>query len=183
MRNQATGEFFLAKKGFSQSVTSRNGLSQWQQGTCFDQQNRLIHYWFSDNRWFLEPQPSCGDWLPPPGGELLRATRTCCLSATPLRILAWGTSTDIMAGKGMRTHEEEKQWQAFDSTDGKGTWWWNRNNEDWFLESEPGNWTQFTDSEGGQPHWCHPDGRCFCASLDPWLIEQCSDDEEKNIMK
>ena len=178
MRNQATGEFFLAKKGFSQSVTSRNGLSQWQQGICFDQQGRLIHYWFSENRWFLEPQPSSGDWIPPPGGELLRATLICCLSAMPLRILAWGTSTDLVARKGMRTREEEKQWQAFDSTDGKGTWWWNRNTEDWFLESEPGNWTQFTDSEGGQPHWCHPDGRCFCASLDPWLIEQCSDDEE-----
>ena len=81
----------------------------------------------------------------------------------------------------MRTHEEEKQWQAFDSTDGKGTWWWNRNNEDWFLESEPGNWTQFTDTENGQPHWCHPDGRCFCASLDPWLIEQYNDNDEIEV--
>ena len=170
MKNQATSEFFLTKKGFSQSVTSRNGLSQWQQATCYDQQGRLIYYWFSENRWFLEPMPSREEWIPPPGGELLRMTK-------PLKILAWGIPADIEGGNGIRTKDEE-QWQAFDSTDGKGTWWWNRNTEDWFLESEPGNWTQFTDSEGGQPHWCHPDGRCFCASLDPWLIEQCSDDEE-----
>ena len=108
--------------------------------------------------------PSREEWIPPPGGELLRMTK-------PLKILAWGIPADIEGGKGIRTKAEE-QWQAFDSTDGKGTWWWNRNTEDWFLESEPGNWTQFTDSENGQPHWCHPDGRCFCASLDPWLVEE-----------
>ena len=67
--------------------------------------------------------------------------------------------------------EFPQQWQAFDSTDGKGTWWWNRYTEDWFLESEPGHWQQFTDSGSGQPHWYHPDGRCFCASLDHWLID------------
>ena len=67
----------------------------------------------------------------------------------------------------MRTHEEEEQWQAFDSTDGKGTWWWNRSMEDWFLELEPGDWTL---------HWCHPDGRCFNASLDPWRTNPDSED-------
>ena len=172
MRNQATGEFFLIKKGFSQSITSRNGLSQWQQDICSDQQGSLIHYWFSKNRWFLEPQPSREEWIPPPGGELLRATQICCPSTKPLIILAWGTSADIKGSKGIRTTEEAGQWQAFNSTDGKGTWWWNEKTEDWFLESEPGNWTQFTSSEDGQPHWCHPDGRCFCASLDPWLIDE-----------
>ena len=30
--------------------------------------------------------------------------------------------------------------------DGKGTWWWNKKTEEWFLESEPGSWIQFTDS-------------------------------------
>ena len=177
MRNQATDEFFLAKNGFSQSITSKNGLSQWQQDICFDQQGRLIHYWFFENRWFLEPQPSRGNWVPPPGGELLRATQKCSLSDLPFRTIAWGTTTDVVVGRDKRTREEETQWQAFDSTDGKGTWWWNKNDEDWFLESEPGNWTQFIDSNSGQPHWCHPDGRSFCASLDLWLIEQCSDDE------
>ena len=114
---------------------------------------------------------------PPPGGELLRATQPCSLSDLPSRTIAWGTTTDVVVGRDKGTREEETQWQAFDSTDGKGTWWWNKNDEDWFLESEPGNWTQFIDSNSGQPHWCHPDGRSFCASLDPWLIEQCSDDE------
>ena len=71
MRNQATDEFFLARNGFSQSVTSRNGLSQWQRDICFDQQGRLVHYWFFENRWFLEPQPSRGDWVPPPWGRAL----------------------------------------------------------------------------------------------------------------
>ena len=70
----------------------------------------------------------------------------------------------------------KRQWQAFDSTDGKGTWWWNRYTGDWFLESEPGDWTLLNNFEGNQPHWCHPDGRCFDASLDPWLIKQDSED-------
>ena len=68
MKNQATGEFFLTKKGFSQSVTVSNGLSQWQQDICSDQQGRLIHYCFFENRWFLEPQPSRE-----PGASLLTA--------------------------------------------------------------------------------------------------------------
>ena len=55
MRNQATGEFFLIKEGFSQSITSRNGLSQWQQDICSDQQGSLIHYWFSK---------TAGSWNP-----------------------------------------------------------------------------------------------------------------------
>ena len=168
MRNQATGEFFLAKKGFSQSITSKTGLSQWQQDIVFDQQGRLIHYWFFENRWFLEPQPSCGDWIPPPGGELLRATQKG-ISDLPF---AWGTTADIEVIKYKRPGEEETSWQAFDSTDGKGTWWWNKYDGDWFLESEPGDWTQFTDSNSGQSHWCHPDGHFFCASLDPWWIKQ-----------
>ena len=62
--------------------------------------------------------------------------------------------------------ETATPWQAFDSTDGKGVWWWNEDDEDWFLESEPGDWMQFTDPNSGQPHWCHPDGRSFCSSLE-----------------
>ena len=167
MKNQATGEFFLTKKGFSQSVTVSNGLSQWQQDICSDQQGRLIHYWFFENRWFLEPQPSREEWIPPPGGELLRVTQTCRHMK-----LAWGILADNKEKRSIRETEEEGQWQAFNSTDEKGTWWWNEKTEEWFLESEPGSWTQFTDSDNGQPHWCHPDGRCFCASLEPWLIEE-----------
>ena len=167
MKNQATGEFFLTKKGFSQSVTVSNGLSQWQQDICSDQQGRLIHYWLFENRWFLEPQPSREKWIPPPGGELLRVTQTCRHMK-----LAWGILADNKEKRSIRATEEEGQWQAFNSTDEKGTWWWNEKTEEWFLESEPGSWTQFTDSDNGQPHWCHPDGRCFCASLEPWLIEE-----------
>ena len=64
------------------------------------------------------------------------------------------------------TRETATPWQACDSTDGKGVWWWNEDDEDWFLESEPGDWMQFTDPNSGQPHWCHPDGRSFCPSLE-----------------
>ena len=105
---------------------------------------------------------------PPPGGELLRATHQSNFSYQPLRTtsIAWGTAADVAAGRDQMTREAATQWQAFDSTDGKGVWWWNENDEDWFLESEPGSWIQFTDSNNGQPHWCHPDGRSFCASLE-----------------
>ena len=29
-----------------------------------------------------------------------------------------------------------------------------------------GDWMQFTNPNSGQPHWCHPDGRSFCSSLE-----------------
>ena len=122
-----------------------------------------------ENRWFLEPQPSTGEWIPPPGGELL------WLNQIHYQVkLAWGTSD---ARRNTKIDEigqwvnETGQWQAFNSTDGKGTWWWQKNDEEWFLESEPGNWAQLIDTENNQPYWCHPDGRFFCASLEPWLIE------------
>ena len=42
--------------------------------------------------------------------------------------------------------------------------------EEWFLEAQPGAWIKLND-KNNQPHWCHPEGRCFCASVEPWLIE------------
>ena len=65
MKNKETGEFFLTKSGFSQSVTVSKGFSQWQQGICSDKQGHWIHYWFFEHHWFLEPQPSKGEWIPP----------------------------------------------------------------------------------------------------------------------
>ena len=62
---------------------------------------------------------------------------------------------------------QHEQWHAFNSTDGKGIWWWNESTEEWFLEQEPGDWTKLINSEG-TPQWCHPDGRCFNAFQDPW---------------
>ena len=101
---------------------------------------------------------------PPPGGELL------WLNQTYSRVkIAWGTPDDNKK-RNTRT-DETGQWQAFNSTDGKGTWWWQIRTKEWFLEAEPGGWTQLNDAEKNQPHWCHPDGRCFCASLEPWLTE------------
>ncbi len=83
--------------------------------------------------------------------------------------LAWGIPEDNQK-KNPRI-EETGQWKAFNSTDGKGTWWWHARTEEWFLETESGNWTQLNDKDN-QPYWCHPDGRCFCASLEPWLIDE-----------
>ena len=68
--------------------------------------------------------------------------------------------------------DNEDGWQAFDDEKGEGTWWWNRHTEDWFLESEPGDWKLLTDSVNDLPYWCHPDGRFFCASLEPWLTTE-----------
>ena len=116
MKNQVTDDFFLARNGFSQSVTSKNGLSQWQRDICFDQQGCLVYYWLSKNRWFLEPQPPRGDWVPPRGGELLRATHQGHRTTS----VAWGTAADVAAGRDKMTKETAEQWQAFDSTDGKG---------------------------------------------------------------
>ena len=164
MKNKETGEFFLTKKGFSQSVTTSRGLSQWRQGICSDQQGNWIYYWFFGNRWFLEPQPSEEKWIPPPGGELLWLNLADCQMK-----LAWGIPEDNQ--KEIPRIEETGKWQAFNSTDEKGTWWWHAWTEEWFLETEPGNWTQLND-KNNQPYWCHPDGRCFCASLEPWLIEE-----------
>ena len=61
MWNQVTDEIFLA----------RDGSSQWQRGICSDQQGRLVHYWYSGNRWFLEPQLSRVGRVPPSGGRAL----------------------------------------------------------------------------------------------------------------
>ena len=71
MMNKITGEFFLTKNGFSQSITVEQGLSQWKQGTCSEQKGNGVRYWSSGDRWFLEPQPSEEKWIPPPEGELL----------------------------------------------------------------------------------------------------------------
>ena len=71
MTNKITGELFLTKNGFSQSITVEHGLSQWKQGTCSEQKGNEVRYWFSGNRWFLEPQPSEEKWIPPAEGELL----------------------------------------------------------------------------------------------------------------
>ena len=62
---------------------------------------------------------------------------------------------------------KHEKWHAFNSTDGKGIWWWNESTKDWFLEQEPGKWAKLINSEG-TPQWCHPDGRCFNAFQDPW---------------
>ena len=69
----------------------------------------------------------------------------------------------------------EDGWQAFDDANEQGTWWWNKHTEDWFLESEPGDWMVFADPVSDQTYWCHLDGRYFCASLEPWLIEEQCD--------
>ena len=162
MTNKITGELFLTKNGFSQSITVEHGLSQWKQGNCSEQKGNEVRYWFSGNRWFLEPQPSEEKWEPPADGELLWLD--------PARYqakLAWGKSDAY--GTIPRT-DETKKWQAFNSTDGKGTWWWHVQTEEWFLEAQPGAWIKLND-KNNQPHWCHPEGRCFCASVEPWLIE------------
>ena len=97
-----------------------------------------------------------------PGGEVLWLDSDDCQSK-----LAWGISGNH---KTIPRIDETGKWQAFDSTDGKGTWWWHELTGKWFLETETVTWTQLND-KNNQPHWCHPDGRCFCASLEPWLIE------------
>ena len=163
MKNKETDEFFLTKDGFSQSITAGKGPWKWKQGTCSDQKGNWTRYWFSGNRWFLEPQPSEEGWKPPPGGELLWLDSDDCQSK-----LAWGISGNH---KTIPRIDETGKWQAFDSTDGKGTWWWHELTNEWFLEIESGTWTQLND-RNNQPHWCHPDGRSFCASLEPWLIDE-----------
>ena len=100
-----------------------------------------------------------------------------CDKCKPNRFHIKGTLKDAFSTQG--TTEvliQKRQWQAFDSNDGKGIWWWNRYTENWFLESEPGDWIRLDNPEGNQPHWCHPDGNCFDASLDPWLIKQDNED-------
>ena len=162
MMNKITGEFFLTKNGFSQSITVEQGLSQWKQGTCSEQKGNGVRYWSSGDRWFLEPQPSEEKWIPPPEGELL------WLDPARYQIkLAWGKSD---AYRTIPRTDETEKWQAFNSTDGNGTWWWQAQTEEWFLEAQPGAWIKLND-KNNQPHWCHPDGRCFCASVEPWLIE------------
>ena len=92
MLNKVTGEFFLTKNGFSQSITMANGPSQWRQGTCSDQKGNWVRYWFSGNRWFLEPQPSEEKWTPPLEGELL------WLDPADYQMkLAWGELADCAA--------------------------------------------------------------------------------------
>ena len=46
MRNQATKECFL----------TNNRLSQWRRSICSDQHGRMVRYWHSGDRWFLEPR-------------------------------------------------------------------------------------------------------------------------------
>ena len=87
IKNKETDEFFLTKDGFSQSITAGKGPSQWRQGMCYDQKGNWTRYWFSGNRWFLEPQPSDEKWKPPPESELLWLDLADC----QIR-LAWGIS-------------------------------------------------------------------------------------------
>ena len=76
--------------------------------------------------------------------------------------LAWGIPEDNQK-KNPRI-EETGKWQAFNSTDGKGTWWWHAWTEEWFLETEPGighnSTTKITNHTGvtrmdavSVPHW------------------------------
>ena len=102
-------------------------------------------------------------WTPPTEVELL-----WLYPAEHQIKLAWGKSEENH-NTIPRTDETEK-WQAFSSTDGKGTWWWHVLTEEWFLEAQPGTWIQLKD-KNNQPHWCHPDGRCFYASVEPWLTD------------
>ena len=74
---------------------------------------------------------------------------------------------------------KEDGWQAFDDANGRGTWWWNKHTEEWFVESEPGDWTVTTDPRDNQTFWLHNDGRYFSASIEPWLINEQSDDSDK----
>ena len=122
----------------------------------------ICTWWW--NRWFLALEPE--DWT------LLNTSEEIphwchpdgrCFNAS---LDPWRTNPD-----------SEDGWQAFDDANGKGTWWWNKHTEDWFLESEPGDWMAITDPLNNQLYWYHKDGRYFCASLEPWLIEeQCDDD-------
>ena len=110
MKNQATDDFFLARNGFSQSVTSRNGLSQWQQDICIDQQGRLVHYWFSENRWFLEPQPSRGNWVPPLGvSSCERPTNAASPTCPPGQHQSLGEQLLMLQQAGTRGHERRKR--------------------------------------------------------------------------
>ncbi len=149
-------------------MASRN-QSQWNMG--FHNGNKVLvlgkmEIWYDtgsleiDGSWNLNPLKK--KWIPRAEGELLWLD--------PARYqtkIAWGKPD---ACKTIPRTDETRQWQAFNSTDGKGIWWWQMKTEEWFLEEQPGAWIKFND-KNNQPHWCHPEGRCFCASVEPWLIE------------
>ena len=113
-----------------------------------------------------------GSWNLSPlmkNGNLLLKANFCGLTLLTAKSDWPGASLEKIKKTFPRIDETGK-WRAFNSTDGKGTWWWYELTNEWFLETEPGNWTQLND-RNDQPHWCHPDGRCFRASLEPWLID------------
>eukprot|EP00930_Biecheleria_cincta_P082372 TRINITY_DN72111_c0_g1_i1.p1 TRINITY_DN72111_c0_g1~~TRINITY_DN72111_c0_g1_i1.p1 ORF type:complete len:348 (-),score=64.90 TRINITY_DN72111_c0_g1_i1:12-1055(-) len=85
------------------------------------------------------------------------------------------TNLDISAREADREADAKhnKDWKPFESNDGKGIWWWNEADDDWFLESDPGDWVQYIDPGTEKPFWWNPDGRVFWANV-PWATSEAS---------
>ena len=134
---------------------------KWQ---AFDSTDGKGTWWWNKytNDWFLEQEP--GDW-----------TLLINSEGTPQWCHPDGRCFNAFLDPWRTNENNEDGWQAFDDANGRGTWWWNKHTEDWFIESEPGDWMATTDPRDNQPYWFHKDGRYFCASIEPWLIkEQCN---------
>ncbi|CAE8702742.1 unnamed protein product, partial [Polarella glacialis] len=52
-------------------------------------------------------------------------------------------------------------WQKFEDSETKEPWWWNEATDDWFLESDPGDWTRYQDPENDKVYWFLSDSRWF----------------------
>ena len=160
--------FFLCDK-CTQNKLVNFQHEQWQ---AFDSTDGKGIWWWNKytEEWFLEQKP--GNWtmiINSEGNPQWCHPDGRCFNAfqEPWRA---NESNQIYIEDG---------WQAFDDANGRGTWWWNKHTEDWFVESEPGDWTATTDPRDNQTFWLHKDGRYFCASIEPWLIDEQSDDSDK----
>lgn len=76
----------------------------------------------------------------------------------------------------LQASSPEQHWFCFDSNDGRGLWWWNDIDEDWFLESEPGAWLAIVNSQTQEAYWSNPDGRMFKIDYTPYCKETSEED-------
>merc|ERR1712039_947286 len=47
----------------------------------------------------------------------------------------------------------EADWQRYKMEGGEGFWWYRESNGDFFMESDPGPWPQYSDPNSGRHYW------------------------------
>mmetsp|Transcript_58455 Transcript_58455/g.130579 ORF Transcript_58455/g.130579 Transcript_58455/m.130579 type:complete len:363 (+) Transcript_58455:75-1163(+) len=63
----------------------------------------------------------------------------------------------------VETSRPEEGWTRY-VTEEQEYWWYCCKTDEWFMEKEPGQWSEFVDTATSRKYWFHSDGRCFWAN-------------------